>query len=101
MDEKPKYWFKTRKYGYGWMPSTWQGWTLTAGHIGLIVAISYFMFGEIDSSEAETSQLLFFYGLIAVQTLVFISLVRQKAPPMKWRWGKKKKEEEKTFYDSK
>src|SRR6266404_7208410 len=34
------YWFKPKERGYGNVPTTWQGWTLTAGFAALVVAMA-------------------------------------------------------------
>ena len=36
--ESKKYWFKRRRFGWGWTPVTWQGWLTVAFFIGLIIA---------------------------------------------------------------
>lgn len=34
-----KFWFKRKRYGYGWAPSTWQGWLVIAVYVvGIFVA---------------------------------------------------------------
>ncbi len=36
MEAKRKLWFKRRRYGLGWTPVTWQGWTVVV----VVVAIA-------------------------------------------------------------
>jgi hypothetical protein len=32
MNPEPRYWFATKRYGWGWgLPLTWQGWVVYAG----------------------------------------------------------------------
>jgi len=34
----PRYWFPAKRYGWGWgLPSTWEGWLLLVGYLGLMV----------------------------------------------------------------
>jgi hypothetical protein len=35
-------WFRAKRYGYGsGLPIVWQGWVLTALHLGAIMAVAY------------------------------------------------------------
>lgn len=35
----PRYWFPAKRYGWGWgLPSTWEGWVVLVGYLGLMVS---------------------------------------------------------------
>ena len=81
-----KYWFKRKRYGWGWVPSTWQGWLLIAIYVIVVVAATQ----TIQDVPAGTMRReLGFYLLII--TLATVSLIRigyKTGPKPKWRWGK-------------
>jgi len=75
-----KYWFKRKRYGWGWTPSTWQGWLVTLVFIVLSVGLGLMLDGEGESG------LFFVYFLPLLAT--FFIITYKTAPKPKWRWGK-------------
>ena len=88
-----QYWFKTKKYGWGWgMPSTRNGWIA----YGLFVAVwlgSLAWLASTGSVEekipASNIAIFGFIILIDVTALLYVSLKYGESP--KWRWGSKKR----------
>lgn len=80
------YWMKRRRYGWGWVPITWQGWLFTLLQtVILLIAAS-----QIPRRPAQPSkeQLM---RLIITLLCVSISLVlvgSRTGPKPHWRWGK-------------
>lgn len=72
MDEK--LWFRRKKYGWGWTPNTWQGWT------AVIVTVFGIIFGMTTDS--------LFTIAASAAALIVVSYV--KGPKPEWRWGKTK-----------
>jgi hypothetical protein len=66
-------WFKTKLYGWGWVPATWEGWAVT---IGIVLYIA--------STYGKTHNL--YYLIIPLTILVIICYLTGEKP--KWRWGK-------------
>ena len=52
-----KYWFKAKQYGWGWSPSSWQGWAV----ICLYISINLYLFYSIYSSSHSVSDTLINY----------------------------------------
>lgn len=76
---KKEIWFKRKKYGWGWYPSTWQGWMVILGFvIYLLLAINYFL-----PKNQMWSYL--FKILIGVAILIYISYKKGEKP--RWSWG--------------
>ena len=77
-----KYWFKRKRYGWGWVPITWQGWLLFAVLIvGALLPAIYF---DTDGGNISWGFLVF----LGVYIASFVYLVSRKSPKPKWRWGK-------------
>ncbi len=82
---KNNYWFKRRRYGFGWIPVTWQGWLTLA-----LVLIIIFMGTYLYSTSARTSQSFFLLlNTIAMAIILGVIVSTWKGPSAKWRWGKK------------
>lgn len=86
MDDKQTYWFKRRRYGYGWIPATPQGWLVVAGYLGLVLAGTY-MIKDVPEDEF-TREVGFFFAMMAVATVLLIRITMARGPKPHWRWGK-------------
>ncbi len=79
-----KLWFKAKKYGFGWYPSTWQGW--------LVILIYVVIFGilvYVFETNIEKYLIPYIISIIILSSsLVYISY--KKGEKASWRWGKKK-----------
>ena len=80
---KKMYWSKRKRYGYGWTPVTWQGWT-TVG-IWLVFVLGATLI--IDESSPNTGWV--FVSLVFLSTIPLIIISYKTGPKPKWRWGKK------------
>ncbi len=83
-----KLWFKRKLYGWGWYPSSWEGWTVT----GLYVLLMLFFTFAVDESS-PTNEMAFTFVLPAVLlTVAFIRLCYRTGEKPRWQWGKAKDE---------
>lgn len=72
-----KFWFKAKNYGWGWYPSSWQGWGILCVFFVLVGA----NFNRIDSA---------FIPRTFVLTLLLILICYKKGEKPEWRWKGKK-----------
>lgn len=80
-----KYWFKTKLYGWGWVPVTWQGWLITLAYAGLIIA-----FGLTIDDNSSNREVAFMFGLpVLLLTIALICIGYKKGEKPRWRWGNK------------
>jgi uncharacterized membrane protein YhaH (DUF805 family) len=80
-EEKGKYWFPAKKYGWGWgMPSSWQGWVTLIIYLGSLALNTY-----IFPPEEKLASFLFLTIVLSV-LLIVVCLI--KGEPPRWRWGK-------------
>jgi len=74
-----EYWFKRRRYGFGWTPACWQGWAV------VIVFLIIFVVGK---KMFDDNLIYSIFMATAIISLVIASLY--KGPKPKWRWGRSK-----------
>ncbi len=80
-----RYWFKRKKYGWGWYPSTWQGWGILIVYLVLLMLLVN-IFPIIKPEDIG----IFLLGILLLTgTLITICYITGETP--KWQWGKKAK----------
>ncbi len=81
-----KPWFKAKKYGWGWQPSSWQGWLVLI----LFFGFSYWRFWQIDLTDSASQSLRpFLFELLGLVFVLILICVRTGEKPH-WQWGDKK-----------
>lgn len=68
------WWFKRRRYGWGWYPVSVEGWLVTVAYLIGVVAL-----GLLSPSWR--------FGGIAVSTVALLWVCFIKGPAPRWRWG--------------
>lgn len=89
-DGEMKHWFKRKRYGYGWVPVTWQGWLVTTIYAGIIILGGLFLNRE---AKPVSENLLVFFTVLIVATGILFTVTHYSAPSAKWRWGKKQSDD--------
>ncbi|MEK7177676.1 MAG: hypothetical protein AAB705_02520 [Patescibacteria group bacterium] len=79
MKKNRRLWFKAKNFGWGWYPSTWEGW------IVLLVYTLYITITSTTSCSFKSS----FEILFATILLIIVCFLKGEKP--EWRWGKKLK----------
>ena len=81
MSPTPDYWFRAKRYGWGWgLPTRWQGWGVLLAYFALIGAT--IRFAPPDQHRAT------FILLVALYSLALFAVCWLKGEPPRWRWGK-------------
>lgn len=88
-----KYWFKPKKYGYGFFPISWEGWLATLIMLGLVFLSAYtngfFELSETNQAlppEDGARFLLDVFLILGISTFYFEKKTDGK---VKWNWGGK------------
>lgn len=81
--EKNKFWFKAKTYGYGWYPATWQGWLIILAYLAILGGLVFLFETDIEK------YLVFYLASVFILTGLLIYISHKKGEPAKWRWGKK------------
>ena len=80
-----RYWFKAKKYGYGWYPATWEGWVVMAVWLVAFLRITVFFSAQMQLTGPAN---LYWYAplvLLITGALVLVSWL--KGEPAQWRRG--------------
>ena len=81
MADDRQYWFRAKRYGWGWgLPLVWQGWAVLLGFILLLAA------GSVLISPAEHLGLHLAY--VAALSAALVAVCYAKGEPPQWRWGR-------------
>ena len=81
MNTEKKLWFKAKKYGYGWYPSSWEGWTVIAAYLALAIGAVFIIQPETEGGTIPFVAVVFLLSL----ALIFVSYKKGEKP--RWRWG--------------
>ncbi len=80
MTDDARYWFRAKRYGYGWgIPVTWQGWAVLGAYLVVILAPL-----ALGGAAGATGSLVAL--VIATPLLVWVGY--RKGEPPAWRWGR-------------
>lgn len=81
-----KKWFRRKLYGWGWYPSSWQGWLLLVVYILYIV----WCYSWIEHHAHSAADLLMSFiprCILATAILIFVCIKKGEKP--RWQWGKR------------
>ncbi|CAN5179503.1 hypothetical protein BH09PAT2_BH09PAT2_00220 [soil metagenome] len=80
-----RFWFKRKTYGWGWYPSTWQGWSITFFYIFLVSIFSF----SIPENSSLSHLFFYFFLPLFLFTLLFIYIAYKTGEKPRWQWGEK------------
>ena len=75
-----KIWFVNKTYGYGWTPSTWEGW---------VVVLLWLIFFIPLTLIIEHNRILGMIGIFFITGLLLFICYKKGEKP-RWQWGEKK-----------
>ena len=78
--DQPRYWFRAKRYGWGWgLPLTWEGWVVFAVWLGGFIAAV----PSLRLSQHTSAHILFVVAMVAA----LVGVCYWKGEPARWRWG--------------
>ncbi len=80
---KNKYWSKRKRYGWGWTPVTWQGWTAVG------VWAVFILGGMSYVNESSPSSVWIYISSVFLSIIPLFLIFYKTGPSPRWRWGKK------------
>ncbi len=87
MGKTNTYWFKRRRYGWGWTPVTWQGWLTIIAFVAIVVG-GGFTLQDVPDGEF-TKEVGIYLIVVLVSAIALVRIGFAKGPKPRWRWGKK------------
>ncbi len=85
-----KYWFRPKRYGYGFEPISWEGWLVTFLFILAILGWGKFIGFFSPEGDGEKGVLEFLLGIGALIFVFFQIAIPRCKGELKWNWGLKK-----------
>lgn len=82
-----KLWFKRKRYGWGWYPSTWEGWLLLAIYLVLTIG-SVYIVEWMNLSEIQSAYTVMI--TVTILTIILLIICYKKGESPKWQWGEDK-----------
>ncbi len=80
-----KIWFKRKSYGWGWTPSTREGWLVLL----IYFVYLFFFWNLIQYFLINTIIDLIIWSLVVlISTGTFVFICYKKGEKPKWQWGK-------------
>ena len=80
-----KLWFKRKSYGYGWTPSSKEGWLTVIIYVVSNV-VNFYAITDQSSTPYDTVVVYVAGLLVSTTVLIFICIAKGEKP--KWQWGK-------------
>lgn len=74
-----RYWFRAKRYGWGWTPVTWQGWATLVGFVALVAGATL----AFPARKALPAYVACVVGL----TVLLLGVCWLRGEPPRWRWG--------------
>ncbi len=78
-----KIWFKRKAYGWGWTPSTWQGWAVLGVWFALMLTVSF----SVEDNAPLKDVWLTFLTPVILLTLLLIGVCYKYGEKPRWQWG--------------
>lgn len=91
-----QYWFKPKKYGWGWgLPATWQGWLSFGLFLAIwLLALVWLVFPD-TTQDIPITNIVLFLGIMVVDIVALLYVSFKHGEPPKWRWRGKTRVERK------
>lgn len=78
-------WFKSKCYGWGWTPASWEGWSVMLVYVGGII----YTFKYIDDRAHSVSDTLIMNVVpFFILTAILIGVCYLTGEKPRFRWGK-------------
>jgi hypothetical protein len=82
-----KLWFRAKRYGWGWYPASWEGYTVFVVLIGLMVL--NFLRLNMGAPDVSNSTILTFVAEAIGLLIILYAVCYAKGEKPRWRWGTK------------
>ena len=88
--ENKKLWFRAKRWGWGWYPSSWQGWIIIIIYVGIILLDATNAVKITSAGENNASEFLWNYlPPLFVASAIMIWICYKTGETPRWRWNGK------------
>ena len=94
MKVQKRSWFKNKRYGYGWVPASWEGWLVLLIYIVLLAHILRNISLMSDAGRLEGTWVVVAIGRVVFLTLALFLVCLLKGEKLAWHWGEKSRQVE-------
>jgi|TARA_Y100000310_G_C20510974_1_gene728830 prepilin signal peptidase PulO-like enzyme (type II secretory pathway) len=84
-----KYWFRPKRYGYGFYPISWEGWLATLILVVLIL-VAGAVNGVFEEGATAHQGARFSFDVFLIAGIATLFFERKMKEPLRWRWGRRK-----------
>jgi hypothetical protein len=78
-------WFLSKRYGYGWIPFTWQGWAVILAFFVIVFTTTRLTLRQPNPTIVDMA---YFLKVVIASLLVLLYICYKKGEKAYWRWGK-------------
>lgn len=83
-----RFWFRPKRYGYGFVPTSWEGWLMTGIFIGVLALVAWrHDFFEPGYLPRARDGFAFLWDLVVATAIFSLIAVRKTDGELKWNWG--------------
>jgi len=82
-----KYWFRPKRYGYGFTPISWEGWVVT-GVLLILVLTSAYANNVFTDTPLVQDWLRFLLDVVILSMLFALQFERKTKGELKWHRGR-------------
>jgi isopentenyldiphosphate isomerase len=79
-----QFWFKAKEYGYGWYPSSWQGWAVLLMYAFSVTSL--FVFAN-NHTHSVSDMLTAFFPVFYILTVFLLIICYTTGQKPRWQWG--------------
>jgi hypothetical protein len=80
-----KLWFKSKMYGWGWQPSSWEGWAVLLLYV-ITITINFLNIDKMYFLKSD--RFIQFSSTFIINTIFLLTVCYIKGEKPRWRWGK-------------
>lgn len=77
-----KYWFRKKRWGYGWTPATKEGWSIMAISMLVLVAAAWLLAPK-DDTMGDWHNLAAFFLILTLDVLCLALVCAKKGEPLR------------------
>lgn len=91
MTKQKDYWFKAKKYGWGWgLPLTLRGWISYGVFVAVWLAALSVFSNQTMKNDPTALQVAIFTAVMVLDVVGLVYVSIKYGEPPKWRWGNKR-----------